>query len=66
MFPCRRLSVFGFVDNRHLVTIPFHQIIRSTTPLFVIAISITFLEKSYTRQIYLSLIPVTNHEMILC
>jgi hypothetical protein len=55
------------VDDRHLVTVPFHQIVRSTTPLFVIAISIVFLEKSYTRQIYISLIPVSNkNEKVLC
>lgn len=44
--------------SRQLVTIPFHQIIRSTTPLFVIAISIVFSGKSYSSQTYFSLIPV--------
>ena len=45
-------------EFRHLVTVPFHQIVRSTTPLFVIAISISFFGKSYSSQTYLSLIPV--------
>jgi Triose-phosphate Transporter family len=45
---------------RHLVTVPFHQIVRSTTPLFVIAISVSLFGKSYTSQTYLSLIPVCS------
>src|ERR1700744_4040820 len=53
-------------DCRHLVTVPFHQIIRSTTPLFVIAISVWFLDKSYPRQTFLTLIPVqTSYRAIL-
>lgn len=51
-------------DNRHLVTVPFHQIIRSTTPLFVIAISVLFLAKSYSSQTFVSLIPVRNTQVI--
>jgi len=46
--------------DRHLVTVPFHQIVRSTTPLFVIGISALFLQKTYPSQIYLSLLPVTS------
>jgi hypothetical protein len=55
LFP---LSKERRTDGRHLVTVPFHQIVRSTTPLFVIALSITFLQKSYSTQTYYSLIPV--------
>ena len=41
-----------------LVTIPFHQIVRATTPLFVILISVCVYGRSYSRDTYLSLIPV--------
>jgi Triose-phosphate Transporter family len=45
-------------NRRLLVTVPFHQIVRSTTPLVVIAIAVSFLKKSFTWETYLSLIPV--------
>lgn len=43
-----------------LVTLSFHQIVRSTTPVFVILISILFTSKSYSLYTYLSLIPVVG------
>ncbi|SAL98825.1 hypothetical protein [Absidia glauca] len=36
----------------------FHQVIRAMTPVFTVMISIAFLQKSYSRKIYLSLLPV--------
>lgn len=63
MFHCTLFK--DSTDSRHLVTVPFHQIIRSTTPLFVIALSIVFLRKSYSSQIYITLIPVLPWNMLL-
>jgi drug/metabolite transporter (DMT)-like permease len=57
MFHCTPLSTVS--DSSHLVTVPFHQIIRSTTPLFVIILSILLYSKSFPLQTYLSLVPVT-------
>ncbi|GAO51241.1 hypothetical protein G7K_5349-t1 [Saitoella complicata NRRL Y-17804] len=42
----------------HLVTVPFHQVVRATTPLFAMIISIVCFRKSYGKQTYLSLVPV--------
>ncbi|EGG12339.1 uncharacterized protein MELLADRAFT_41728 [Melampsora larici-populina 98AG31] len=39
----------------HLVTVPFHQVVRATTPLFTIILSIFYFHKSYPLQTYLSL-----------
>ncbi|KAH9823072.1 triose-phosphate transporter family-domain-containing protein [Melampsora americana] len=39
----------------HLVTVPFHQVVRATTPLFTIILSIVYFQKSYPIQTYLSL-----------
>lgn len=41
-----------------MVTVPMHQIIRATTPIFTILLSIVFLRRSYPRDIYISLVPV--------
>ncbi|GAB5587018.1 hypothetical protein Unana1_01918 [Umbelopsis nana] len=41
-----------------LVSVPFHQVVRAMTPAFTVALSIMFLQKSYTKMIYFSLIPV--------
>ncbi|KAI3649781.1 hypothetical protein MP228_005413 [Amoeboaphelidium protococcarum] len=41
-----------------LVTVPFHQVVRATTPVFAILLSVLFLKKRYSLQIYLSLLPV--------
>ncbi|KAI8822959.1 uncharacterized protein EV422DRAFT_494134 [Fimicolochytrium jonesii] len=41
----------------NLVTVPFHQVVRSTVPLFTIVLSALFLRKHYSRAIYLSLLP---------
>jgi drug/metabolite transporter (DMT)-like permease len=42
----------------NLVTVPLHQVVRSTTPLFTILISILMFGKSYLFQTYMSLVPV--------
>ncbi|GAA5876629.1 hypothetical protein JCM8547_002425 [Rhodosporidiobolus lusitaniae] len=42
----------------HLVSVPFHQVVRAMTPLFTIIISIILYRKSHSRQTYLSLVPV--------
>lgn len=42
----------------NLVTVPLHQVVRSTTPLFTILISILLFGKSYMFQTYMSLVPV--------
>ncbi|KAJ3790057.1 TPT-domain-containing protein [Lentinula aff. detonsa] len=42
-----------------LVTIPFHQVIRSTTPIFTIMFSALLLGKSSSRWKIITLIPVT-------
>ncbi|KAI5481267.1 ribonuclease III [Pseudohyphozyma bogoriensis] len=42
----------------HLVTVPFHQVVRAMTPLFIIVLSIIFIGKRYSRNTYLSLLPV--------
>ncbi|KAF5392905.1 hypothetical protein D9757_000849 [Collybiopsis confluens] len=41
-----------------LVTVPFHQIIRSTTPIFTIIFSALLLGKSSTRPRMMALVPV--------
>lgn len=42
----------------HLVTIPFHQVVRAMTPLFTIALSTVIFHKRYSRNTYLALLPV--------
>lgn len=42
----------------HLVTVPFHQVVRAMTPLFTIVLSALFFRKRYSRNTYLSLLPV--------
>ena len=42
----------------NLVSVPFHQVVRSTTPLFTMIICICMFKKTYLLQTYLSLIPV--------
>ncbi|VVT55738.1 uncharacterized protein SAPINGB_P004713 [Magnusiomyces paraingens] len=41
-----------------LVTVPFHQIVRATTPLFAIALNIVFYHSTYPLLTYLSLLLV--------
>ncbi len=41
-----------------MVTIPFHQVIRATTPVFTIAIYRFFFSNTYNVDTYLSLVPV--------
>ncbi|KAJ3173434.1 UAA transporter [Geranomyces variabilis] len=42
----------------NLVTVPFHQVVRSTVPLFTIFLSTLCLSKHYSHAIYLSLLPI--------
>ncbi|ORY92767.1 triose-phosphate transporter family-domain-containing protein [Leucosporidium creatinivorum] len=42
----------------HLVTVPFHQVVRAMTPLFTILIAAAAFRKRHSRDTYLSLIPV--------
>ncbi|KAJ3844647.1 TPT-domain-containing protein [Lentinula raphanica] len=42
-----------------LVTVPFHQVVRSTTPIFTIMFSALLLGKSSSRWRIITLIPVT-------
>ncbi|GAA5878972.1 hypothetical protein JCM16303_007249 [Sporobolomyces ruberrimus] len=42
----------------HLVSVPFHQVVRAMTPLFTMALSIALYRKRYSRQTYLALVPV--------
>jgi drug/metabolite transporter (DMT)-like permease len=42
----------------NLVTVPLHQVVRSTTPLFTILISVCLFGKSYLFETYMSLVPV--------
>lgn len=41
-----------------LVTIPFHQVVRATTPIFTVLIYRAFFSSPYSLETYLSLIPV--------
>ena len=38
----------------NLVTVPFHQVVRATTPIFTIAISMIVLHKRYSQKTYIS------------
>ncbi|KPV75367.1 uncharacterized protein RHOBADRAFT_14250 [Rhodotorula graminis WP1] len=42
----------------HLVSVPFHQVVRAMTPLFTIFMSIVLFRKRYSRQTFLALVPV--------
>ena len=42
----------------NMVTVPFHQVVRATTPIFTILLNILVLHKSYSKMIYVSLVPV--------
>ncbi|GAA5919898.1 hypothetical protein JCM6882_004741 [Rhodosporidiobolus microsporus] len=42
----------------HLVSVPFHQVVRAMTPLFTIVISIILYRKRHSQKTYLSLVPV--------
>lgn len=41
-----------------MVTVPFHQVVRATTPFFAMLINVLFLRHSYTVLTYLSLVLV--------
>ncbi|THH10116.1 hypothetical protein EW145_g1552 [Phellinidium pouzarii] len=41
-----------------LVTVPFHQVVRAATPIFVMFVSFTFLKTRYSTMKILSLLPV--------
>ncbi|ORY02232.1 hypothetical protein K493DRAFT_328650 [Basidiobolus meristosporus CBS 931.73] len=42
----------------HLVTVPFHQVVRAMTPLFTIGLSVAFFKITYSKMTYISLLPV--------
>ncbi len=42
----------------NLVTVPFHQVVRATTPLFAIALGALMLKKRTSRATLVSLVPV--------
>ncbi|GAA5997930.1 uncharacterized protein JCM10292_006916 [Rhodotorula paludigena] len=42
----------------HLVSVPFHQVVRAMTPLFTIVMTTVLYHKRHSRQTYLSLVPV--------
>ncbi|QDS68563.1 hypothetical protein FKW77_000362 [Venturia effusa] len=42
-----------------MVSVPFHQIMRSTTPVFAILIHRIMFSRSYSTSTYLSLVPLT-------
>ncbi|KAI8319265.1 TPT-domain-containing protein, partial [Martensiomyces pterosporus] len=42
----------------HYVTIPFHQVVRGTVPVFTVLMSIVLGSRGYSRSTYLSLVPV--------
>lgn len=54
------IITFQAISNVSLsmVTVPFHQVVRATTPVFTILLSILFLSKRFSVSIYISLIPV--------
>jgi hypothetical protein len=43
-----------------MVTVPFHQTVRATTPVFTVLIYTLFFGFGYTKEIYMSLIPVVG------
>ena len=42
----------------NMVTLPFHQIVRSTTPVFAVGLAYVMQGKTHSYQTYLSLVPV--------
>ncbi|RKO99127.1 hypothetical protein CXG81DRAFT_28092 [Caulochytrium protostelioides] len=42
----------------HMVTVPFHQVVRSTVPFFTVLISVFFLKKQFPRAVYVALVPI--------
>ena len=42
----------------NLVTVPFHQVVRATTPLFTIALGALILKKRASPKTMISLVPV--------
>lgn len=52
------MTVLELTFSSHLVTVPFHQVVRAMTPLFTILLSVLFLRKSFSSRTYISLIPV--------
>ncbi|GAA6049615.1 hypothetical protein JCM3770_005036 [Rhodotorula araucariae] len=42
----------------HLVSVPFHQVVRAMTPLFTIVLTTIVYHKRHSRQTYLALVPV--------
>lgn len=46
------------MDSSEMVSVPFHQIIRSTTPVFAILVHRVVYQRTYSVSTYLSLIPL--------
>ncbi|KAI9599208.1 hypothetical protein BDF19DRAFT_381873 [Syncephalis fuscata] len=42
----------------HMVTVPFHQVVRAMTPVFTVALSWWFLGRTYSAMTFLSLLPL--------
>ncbi|MCJ1402623.1 UAA transporter [Xylographa trunciseda] len=64
-----RVLLYGFsflytiniaISNASLamVTVPFHQVVRATTPVFTIVIYRIFFQGTYSKSVYWSLVPV--------
>ncbi|RYP02508.1 hypothetical protein DL766_010335 [Monosporascus sp. MC13-8B] len=47
-------------DNRHraMVSVPFHQVVRSTTPLFTTFLFRVLFNRTFSTETYLSLVPI--------
>ncbi|KAI8054501.1 triose-phosphate transporter family-domain-containing protein [Syncephalis plumigaleata] len=42
----------------HMVTVPFHQVVRAMTPVFTVILSWWFLGRTYSAMTFLSLVPL--------
>ena len=45
-------------SSRSMVSIPFHQVVRATTPVFTVMIYLYFHKATYSRMTLLSLLPI--------
>ncbi|RYP61731.1 hypothetical protein DL771_010026 [Monosporascus sp. 5C6A] len=55
-----RPSTAGTADNRRraMVSVPFHQVVRSTTPLFTTFLFRVLFNRTFSTETYLSLVPI--------
>lgn len=68
MFPCKSASVHTKICIEEClltphrcsaaVSVPFHQIMRSTCPIFTLAIYRVWFTRSYSSATYLSIVPI--------